>query len=107
MLDYEWENEKESLNKEKFRKGLSAALEKKLNKKYPPSSRIDDVFKGNDISFITNSDGEPVTLYIGKRREDGNISGELYSRRIKKRENGLITDSHWDNQGKVSGKIKK
>ena len=35
---------------------IGPKLEAKLNKKYPPSSRIDDVFIGNDITILTNKD---------------------------------------------------
>jgi hypothetical protein len=101
-----WENEREPLNKQKIVKSLSKALMDKLNKRYGIHSRIDDVFKGNDITFFTNEFGEPVTLYIGKRMEGGYIKGECYFRRIKKREGDMIKESHWDRQGKVSGKGK-
>jgi len=89
---------------EKIRKGLSKALETKLSKIYTPDSRFDDHFKGNDITFFTNENGEPFSLYIGKRNDKGNIVGEFYSRRFKKREGEKIVLSHWDNMGKVSGK---
>lgn len=82
---------------------LSEKLEEKLNKAYPAKTRIDDVFKGNDITFITNELGEPVTLFIGKRGEDGSIKGERYVRKIVRSEDGAkIMKSHWDNKGKVS-----
>ena len=86
---------------------MGIQLEKKLNKIYVPNAKIDDVFKGNDLTFLTNENGEPVTLYIGKRNENGHISGECYYRRIKSRDEGKIKESHWDRQGKVSGKGKK
>ncbi|MBC7387914.1 MAG: hypothetical protein H7329_01760 [Opitutaceae bacterium] len=89
---------------EKIRKGIGKALEAKLNKIYTPSSRFDEKFKGNSITFFTNEHGEPYSLYIGERTANGSIKGEFYSRRIKKREGGKIILSHWDNQGKVSGK---
>ena len=80
---------------------LNPKLAEKLSKLYEPSSRIDDHFRGNDLTFITNEHGEPVTLFIGKRREDGAIAGERYVRVIKKRtENGAIELSHWENKGK-------
>jgi len=82
---------------------LSNKLEEKLNKTYPAKTRIDDVFKGYDITFITNNLGEPVTLFIGKRREDGAIKGERYVRKIVRSEDGsTILKSHWDNKGKVT-----
>lgn len=82
---------------------LSEKLVQKLNKTFPPKTRVDDIFKGNDITFITNELGEPITLFIGKRREDGAIQGERYVRRIVRSEDGSkILKSHWDNKGKVS-----
>ncbi|QHT71169.1 hypothetical protein GXP67_33210 [Rhodocytophaga rosea] len=82
---------------------IGARLEKKLNKVYEPSSRIDEIFLGNDITIMTNERGEAVHLYIGERNEDGSIRGEHYARRIV-REPGSerILKSHWDNKGKVT-----
>jgi hypothetical protein len=82
---------------------INNQLEAKLAKTYEPSARIDDTFRGNDITIISNEHGEAVTLFIGKRREDGAISGERYVRRIKKRsESGAIEKSHWEGKGKVT-----
>ena len=100
-----WNEENDSPSQEKISKGIGKALETKLNKIYKPSTRFDDTFKGNDITYITNENGEPVTLYIGKRNADGNISGNLFTRKIKSRQDNKITESHWDNKGKVT-KIK-
>lgn len=97
-----WENEREPLNFQKTRKsGLGKTLEALMKKTYKPASRVDMTFKGKDLTFITNQNGEPITLFLGKRKENGDISGEMFSRRIKKLENGLIKESHWDNQGKI------
>jgi hypothetical protein len=63
---------------------LHAQLDLKLRKTYEPSATIDDVFKGHDITFVTNADGEPVTLFIGKRKPNGHIAGERYVRTIKR-----------------------
>ncbi len=82
---------------------LSKKLEEKLSKTYEAKTRIDDVFKGNDITFITNELGEPVTLFIGKRGDEGAIKGERYVRTIVRSEDGSnIVKSHWDNKGRVS-----
>jgi hypothetical protein len=82
---------------------ISETLEAKLNKIYEPSSRIDQVFKGKDITFFTNESGEAVTLFIGKRRSDGAIAGERYVRRTIREEGSTrILRSHWENKGKVS-----
>jgi hypothetical protein len=103
----EWEDEKQPLNKEKFFKGIGKDLEAKLNKRYVSSSRVDAIFRGNDITFFTNEFGEPITLFIGTRREDGNIIGECYVRRIKERIGDKIVKSHWDNKGKIKGSMRR
>lgn len=83
---------------------LSPALEKLLSKTYAADARLDDRYRGNDITFITNERGEPVTLFIGRRRpEDGAITGERYVRRIvRKPGSNEILKSHWELKGKVS-----
>lgn len=82
---------------------LSSKLEYKLGKIYKPDTRMDDVYNGKDITFVTNEYGEPVTLFIGKRREDGAIVGERYVRKIVRKPNSNeILKSHWDLKGKVS-----
>ena len=81
---------------------LHRELDKKLSKLYAPSTSIDDVFKGYDITFVTNEHGEPVLLFFGKRRPDGLIVGECYTRTIKRQPGSLdVKSSHWDNQGKI------
>jgi hypothetical protein len=75
----------------------------KLNKRFAPTSRIDDVYQGLDLTYITNELGEPITLFIGKRRPDGAITGERYTRTIKREPNSdQIKSSHWDLKGKVT-----
>lgn len=81
---------------------LHPELDKKLSKIYEPKTSIDDVFKGYDITFVTNENGEPVTLFFGKRRPDGRIVGERFTRTIKRQPGSLdVKSSHWDNQGKI------
>jgi hypothetical protein len=82
---------------------LSVKLQEKLSKVFEPSAHINDRFKGNDITIITNESGEAITLFIGKRTPDGAIKGERYVRTIKRDPlSGVIKSSHWDNKGKVS-----
>jgi len=81
---------------------LHPELDKKLSKIFEPKATINDVFKGYDITFVTNENGEPVTLYFGKRRPDGLIAGERFSRTIKRAADGTtVKSSHWDNHGKI------
>ncbi|UOQ54108.1 hypothetical protein [Hymenobacter cellulosivorans] len=81
---------------------LHPELDKKLSKTYEPSASINDVFKGYDITFVTNENGEPMTLFFGKRRPDGLIAGERYTRTIKREPDGVaVKSSHWDLRGKI------
>ena len=77
-------------------------LRKKLSKTYEPSSMIDMEFKGNDLSFKTDAEGNPVLLFIGKRDETGIIKGERFSRTLKRDTNGQVIKDHWDLKGKAS-----
>ena len=82
---------------------LNHKLEKLLAKIYPPHQRFDQTFAGKDITYITNELGEPVTLFIGKRKTDGIIVGERYVRRIVRQPEGNgILKSHWELKGRVS-----
>jgi len=92
------------INFEKFRKTFSKTLLAKLDKVYPASSRIDDSFRGNELTMITNAQGQVMRLYIGKRMPGGNIAGEYYIRQVKAMEGESIKSSHWDKKGKVTGK---
>jgi hypothetical protein len=80
---------------------LGSKLIKKLEKSFPPKTKIEDEFRGNDLSIVTNDLGEAITLFIGQRKENGDIRGEHYVRKIVKDQAGKITKSHWDNKGKV------
>ncbi|WP_018477992.1 hypothetical protein [Pontibacter roseus] len=82
---------------------LGPKLIEKLNKVYPPDTRQDTHYNGKDLTFITNERGEPVTLFIGKRNEDGSIAGERYVRTIvRDQKTDKVQRSHWDLKGKVS-----
>ena len=83
--------------------GLNPALEAKLAKPQAASARIDDNFRGKDITFITDKAGQAITLFIGKRNSDGSITGERYVRHLQYAPDGVsVLKSHWDNKGKVT-----
>jgi hypothetical protein len=101
----DWEDERKPLHFEKTSKGgLGKTLEKLMNKIYKPSARIDASLRGKDITFFTNENGEPMKLFLGRRKDNGEITGDMYTRKVKKVEDGKIKESHWDNKGKVSGR---
>jgi hypothetical protein len=80
---------------------LGIPVLKILSKQYQPDSKIDRVFKSYDLTFVTNEEGNPIQLFIGKRKPDGNIKGDRYSRVLKKDESGKIIKDHWDLKGKA------
>jgi len=81
---------------------LSEDLIKKLGKKHEPSAMLHTTFRGNDVSFKTDEDGNAVQLFVGKRKEDGNIKGDRYARILKKDKDGKVIKDHWDLKGKAS-----
>jgi len=82
---------------------LNPDLEAKLAKLHAPSDRIEDHFRGKDITFITDKNGQAISLFIGKRNPDGSIVGERYARRLQYAPDGLtLIKSHWDYKGKVT-----
>ena len=82
---------------------LNSTLEKRLSKKYTPSTTLEDTYNGKDITIVTNENGDAITLFIGKRNPDGSIAGERYTRRIQYApDNTSIVKSHWDLKGKVT-----
>lgn len=81
---------------------LSADLLKRLGKKYEPSVMVYDRFRGNDLAFKTDEDGNAIQLFIGKLKEDGTIKGERYARTLKHDKNGKPFKDHWDRKGKTN-----
>jgi hypothetical protein len=81
---------------------LSQHLQLKLSKRYEPSSMISMKYKGNDLSFKTDKEGNPILLFIGKADSAGKIKGERYTRTLKADQNGVIIKDHWDLKGKAN-----
>ena len=86
----------------KLQMALSENLQFKLRKRYQPSTMVDIKYKGNDVSFKTDEEGNPVMLFIGIRNPEGKIRGERYVRNLKKDKTGMVIKDHWDLKGKVS-----
>jgi hypothetical protein len=57
---------------------LSENLQFKLKKRYQPSSVVDMKYKGNDVSFKTDEEGNAVVLFIGAQYERKNQGSTLY-----------------------------
>jgi hypothetical protein len=80
---------------------LGDELLKKLNKKYEPSAMVNISFRRYDLAVKTDEEGNPIVLFIGKEKENGNIKGDRYARRLLKDKEGKIIKDHWDYKGKV------
>jgi len=81
---------------------LSEDLIKKLRKKFEPSSMIHDRFRGNDIAFKTDEQGNAVQLFFGRAGEDGMIRGDRYARTMKYDREGKLIKDHWERKGKAT-----
>lgn len=81
---------------------LRATLIKVLNKKYAPSQMVEQKFKGYDLAFKTDEEGNAILLFIGQKDETGNVRGERYARRIVKDKDGVLVKDHWDFKGKAT-----
>lgn len=81
---------------------LSEHLQKQLRKLYEPSSMITIQYKGNDLTFKTDKEGNPVFLFIGRFNAKGMIYGERYARTLKRDNTGRVIKDHWELKGKAS-----
>ena len=81
---------------------LGEDLQKKLGKVYESSSMIEMKYKGYDIAFKTDGEGNAIQLFIGKKTEQGTIKGERYARILKKDKEGKIIKDHWELKGKAT-----
>ena len=80
---------------------ISYHLQLKLTKKYEPSSMVSMKYKGNDLIFKTDEEGNPVRLFIGKELENGRIKGDRYVRTLKRDQKGVVIKDHWERKGKA------
>jgi len=81
---------------------LSEQLEKLLDKMYEPLSLVEMHYRGKDIAFKTDDNGNPVLLFIGRKNVEGKIKGERYVRTFKKDRNNVVIKDHWELKGKAS-----
>ena len=81
---------------------LSEPLLKKLQRTYEPFTTVRLRFRGKDVAFNTDAEGNAVQLFIGQLKENGNIKGERYSRKMVKDRNGKLLRDHWDRKGTSS-----
>ncbi len=80
--------------------GLSRHLQFTLNKHFEPDSLITMRYKGQDLAFKTDPEGNPILLFIGRKDKNGKIKGERYVRAFKKDVLENIIKDHWELKGK-------
>ena len=83
-------------------KMINEELQKKLAKTYEPSSMQHLRYKGKDLAFKTDANGNPILLFIGKENEQGTIKGERYARTLKYDREGNRIKDHWELKGKAT-----
>jgi hypothetical protein len=80
---------------------LNYDLQQKLKKRYEPDTLVEMKYKGLDMMFKTDHEGNPTVLFIGRRTGENKIKGERYVRTLKTDAQGKITKDHWDLKGKA------
>lgn len=81
---------------------LSSHLQLELSKQYERNAFLTIKYKGRDVAFKTDAEGNPISLFIGKETENGKIKGERYVRTLKKDIKGMIIKDHWELKGKAT-----
>lgn len=81
---------------------LAPDLLKLLSRRYEPQSMINKKFKGFDLVFKTDEEGNPILLFLGKLDEKGQVNGSRYARTLKKDNEGKVYKDHWELKGKAT-----
>ncbi|QRR00109.1 hypothetical protein [Dyadobacter sandarakinus] len=76
-------------------------LLKELSKKYQPDSMINSRFERYDLAFKTDSEGNPILLFIGTLKPDGQVRGNRFVRNIIRDASGKVLKDHWDHKGRT------
>lgn len=80
---------------------LGDKLLKELSKRYEPECTIDTKFGRYDLTFRTDREGNPITLFMGTRQADGKIAGDRFTRVLLRDKDGRVTKDHWDAKGRT------
>ena len=81
---------------------LREPILKIVNKLYAPDTMINLKFKRYDMAIKTDDKGRAILLFMGTKKDNGDIVGERYARRLKEGENGIIIKDHWEHKGKAT-----
>ena len=74
-------------------------LQQLLKKRYNADSFMEMQYKGLDLGFKTDHEGNPLSLFIGHKTPAGKIKGQRYVRTLKKDSAGNTIKDHWDLKG--------
>jgi hypothetical protein len=81
---------------------LGPVILKLMSKKYEANAFIERRFQRYDLGFKTDSAGNPILLFMGKKDPSGKIRGHRYVRRLVIDTHGMIVKDHWDDKGTAS-----
>jgi hypothetical protein len=81
---------------------LREPILKIINKIYEPNAMIGLTFKRYDLAIKTDEKGRAILLFMGKKKDNGEIAGDRYARRLKEDAVGKVIKDHWDHKGKAS-----
>ncbi len=84
-----------------FNMKLSYDLLQILQKRFEPDAMVEIRYKGLDIVFKTDHDGNPISLFVGHKLPTGKIKGERFVRTFLKDTAGIVVKDHWDLKGKT------
>jgi hypothetical protein len=72
---------------------LGEPVLKLVNKVYTPNDMISLKFGRYDLALKTDNQGRGILLFMGRKNDKGDVTGERYARRIAENEEGnLIKD---------------
>jgi hypothetical protein len=81
---------------------IGLELEKKLKKKFEPSSMISMRYRNFDLAIKTDEEGNAIQLFMGKANAEGIVKGERYTRTLKHDLTGKLIKDHWERKGKAT-----
>jgi hypothetical protein len=81
---------------------LGEDLVKKLSRKYEPSTMVNMRYRGYDLAFKTDENGNAIQLFMGKANEQGIVKGDRYARTMKYDREGNLIKDHWERKGKAT-----
>ena len=81
---------------------LGDDLQKKINQKREPSSKVLLRYKNYDLLLVTDKEGNAIQLFMGKANSEGVIKGDRYARTLKYDRDGKLIKDHWERKGKAT-----